>query len=258
MDTHYVDLDPPGSFCQNAAIRELLNVRQPRSFLEVGVGAGHVARMLCVAGWRGYGVDSSPPAIERAARLLEPFIKQGRFELHQTKVLDMPDASQQVDVVLSLMVMEHVEDDGAFVRRLCSFVRPGGILLIGVPARMEKWSVEDDTAGHYRRYSRRGLQALVEASGVRKPRVWSVAVPTANLLFGASTRQIRKHYAQVGLTKAEQTAMSGIRDIPFKTVFPRWCRLILNDYVMWPLCVLQRLFYRTDLGLSLIACGDVN
>lgn len=253
----YVALDPPGSICQNAAIRELLNLRRPRRFMEVGVGSGGVARMLCKAGWQGCGVDSSAAAFARASQLLQPYINAGTFHLHHADVIDLVPHGDGADVVISMMVMEHQEDEPAFLRQLQRLAKPGGTLLIGVPARMDKWTIEDETVGHYRRYERQQLKKLLTTNGLHELAVWSVAVPVSNALLWASTRQVRAHSTPAGATKDDQTLMSGVRDIPFKTVFPFWCRVILNDYTMWPLCQLQRLFYGTNLGLTLIACGIV-
>ena len=253
----YVSLDPPGSICQNAAIRELIDIRRPRRFVEVGVGGGSVARMLCRAGWHGCGLDSSPAALERARQFLAPWISDGRFQLHQAEGSGFAADACTADVVISMMVLEHQEQDRAFLGQLLRLARSGGTAIIGVPARMDKWSLEDDTVGHYRRYERRQLEDLLAASGLRQVLVRSVAVPTANALFWASTRQVKRHARLAPAAKPEQTAISGIREIPFKTVFPAWCRLLLNDYTMWPLCQLQRLFYGTNLGLTLIARGEV-
>jgi len=55
------------------------------------------------------------------------------------------------DVGCALMVIEHLEDDVGFVRRLSSNVRRGGWVLIVVPAGVNKWTYEDDLVGHLRR-----------------------------------------------------------------------------------------------------------
>lgn len=254
----FIALDPPGTICQNAALRELLDLTQPRRFMEVGVGAGGVARMLCQAGWQGCGVDSSDAAIQRAAHRLDAHIKTGTFHLHHSEVGIVDAHEQPIDVVVSMMVLEHQEDERAFLNRLRSLVRPGGMLVIGVPARMDHWSIEDDKVGHYRRYERNQLTSVLESAGLRNLVVRSVGVPISNLLFRASTRQVRAYSADAPNDKVEQTAESGVREIPFKTVFPRWCRLLLNDRALWPVCQLQRLFYGSNLGLTLIARGTVD
>jgi hypothetical protein len=57
------------------------------------------------------------------------------------------------------------------------------------------------------------------------------------------------------LQKSEQTLASGIREIPFKTVFPAPFKLVLNRWTMLPFVLLQRLFYRSSLGITVLACG---
>jgi hypothetical protein len=58
------------------------------------------------------------------------------------------------------------------------------------------------------------------------------------------------------LPRRAQTEASGIRDIPFKTMFPSVFRLVLNARALYPLLALQRLFYRSNLGLTLIGFGE--
>jgi len=63
--------------------------------------------------------------------------------------------------------------------------------------------------------------------------------------------------AKVGQSQREQTETSGIRDIPWKTVFPSWVRIILNRKMLYPLFVIQRMFYRTGLGVVMMGMGRV-
>jgi hypothetical protein len=133
-----------------------------------------------------------------------------------------------------MMVAEHIADDVSFVRTLSSFVRPGGQVIVGVPGRRDRWGYEDEVAGHLRRYERQDLRHLLQAAGLDDVEVWSVSVPVANVLFHLGNRLVRR--ATTGeseaATPAEQTATSGIREIPWKTVFPRWCGLLLNRYTL--------------------------
>ncbi len=64
-------------------------------------------------------------------------------------------------------VLEHVEDDTAFLRQLHAKLAPGGRLYISVPAYRLLWSVEDDYAGHFRRYRLAELGRVLEAAGFR-------------------------------------------------------------------------------------------
>lgn len=73
------------------------------------------------------------------------------------------------DLITALDVIEHIEDDNAAVASLVSMLKPGGRLIITVPAFMVLWDQHDVINKHFRRYSRRGLMALVpcDASIVR-------------------------------------------------------------------------------------------
>jgi hypothetical protein len=158
-----------------------------------------------------------------------------------------------------MMVAEHVPDDTGFVRTVAALVKSGGQVIIGVPGRRDRWGYEDEVVGHLRRYERDDLERLLRAAGLEDVRVWSAAVPVANLLFHVGNRMVRRGTnADVESQPAErQTETSGIREIPWKTVFPRWCGLLLNRYALYPLFVLQRLFYRSSLGITLIGSGRV-
>src|SRR5262249_12633559 len=156
---------------------------------------------------------------------------------------------------VSLMVMEHIEDDRAFANRLASLASPGGHLIIGVPGRRDRWSIEDETVGHWRRYERDDLARVLESAGLRNVAVWSVAVPVANVRFHAGNMLLRlggEGAKKDTLSRQAQTEDSGIREIPFKTMFPPVFRLVLNRFTMAPMFALQRLFYRTGRGLTLI------
>jgi SAM-dependent methyltransferase len=171
--------------------------------------------------------------------------------------MTMANPEAGFDLALSLMVMEHIEDDAAFIARVVDLVRPGGTVIIGVPGRMDRWGVEDETAGHFRRYEKSGLALALCDAGLERVVVRSVSVPVANLLFHLGNVLIRHagEERKLALGQEARTQTSGIRDIPFKTVFPKPFKLILNPVAMAPLFMLQHLFYGSGLGLTLIASG---
>ncbi len=79
-------------------------------------------------------------------------------------------AEASVDSIYSLNVLEHIEDDAGALHSLRRVLRPGGTLLIYVPAFNLLYSSMDEKVGHYRRYRRRALMRLVSASGFRVDR----------------------------------------------------------------------------------------
>ncbi len=255
-----IEIPPPGSFCQNQALLEIFSRVGGKTFLEVGVGNGELAQFLCGKGYHGSGVDFSATAVEEARTRLQSYLKSRQFHLLHADFETMPIPERNADIALSMMVMEHVEDDVGFVKKLISVTRPGGHVIIGVPGRMDRWSFEDETVGHLRRYEKKQLETLLRKCGLQQVEVWSVSVPVANLLFSLSCFLVRNSQEKQKLnqTSLTQTQTSGIRKIPFKTVFPAFFRLFLNSVTLRPLFWIQRCFYRTDLGLTLIAFGRVS
>jgi SAM-dependent methyltransferase len=76
-------------------------------------------------------------------------------------------AIEGVDLVYTLNVLEHIADDAAAVRALASKLKPGGTLLVYVPAFELLYSSFDRKIGHLRRYEQKTLCGLVEAAGLR-------------------------------------------------------------------------------------------
>jgi SAM-dependent methyltransferase len=255
----FVTIDPPATFCMKEALRDALKTRPGRTFLDVGCGAGGMSKLLCDAGWIGVGIDFSPAAAAISQKVMAPYIASARYSLHAGDVLDLPADFAKVDLVISYMVMEHVEDDVGFIRKVAAYAKPGGTVILGVPGRRDRWSVEDETVGHFRRYDRGDLERVLREAGLSNETVWSIAVPVANVLFNLSVWLIGRsgETAKAGQSQRAQTETSGIREIPWKTVFPSWVRLILNRTTLAPLFVLQRLFYGTGLGITMMGTARV-
>ncbi len=255
----FVKIDPPGQFCTYEALRDAVKVRGGSTFLDVGCGGGTISKLLCDEGCTGVGVDFSGDAIEIARKTLANEIAEGRYNLHHGDVHDLPADFTKVDFAISYMVMEHVADDIGFIRTIAQFVKPGGNIILGVPGRRDRWSIEDETVGHLRRYDRTDLDAVLRKAGLNDVDVWSVAVPTANLLFNIGAWLVKNsdEVKKIGQSQREQTESSGIRDIPWKTTFPSWVKLILNRWSLWPLFVVQRRFYNTGLGVTMMGMGRV-
>jgi SAM-dependent methyltransferase len=254
----FVKIDPPGTFCTQEALRDALKERRGQTFLDVGCGGGDLSKLICDAGLTGVGLDFSERAIEVATTVMDPYIKKGQYRLQLGDVHDLP-ADFKVDLAISYMVMEHVEDDVGFIQKIANFVKPGGNIILAVPGRRDRWSLEDETVGHLRRYDREDLDAVLQKAGLNQVSIWSVGVPTINMLFNVSLWMVARsgEAAKVGQSQREQTETSGIRAIPWKTVFPSWVRIILNRKTLYPLFVIQRMFYRTGLGVVMMGMGRV-
>ena len=80
-----------------------------------------------------------------------------------TSISDLPSAA--TDCAFLMDVLEHVDQDDVLLRDLLRVVRPGGLVVITVPAHRTLWSDHDVFLGHWRRYNRRELLHLVESCG---------------------------------------------------------------------------------------------
>jgi SAM-dependent methyltransferase len=131
-----------------------------RNALEIGCGHGVAREML----ERDLGIAVDGCDLNRAAL---DIAKPGKGNLFVYNILDQePSLLGRYDGVLLLDVIEHIDDDAAFLRAALRHLRSGGIVAVNVPASMMLFSDYDRVAGHVRRYTQHGLRELLESCGV--------------------------------------------------------------------------------------------
>ncbi|WP_315819590.1 class I SAM-dependent methyltransferase [Paraflavitalea speifideaquila] len=74
---------------------------------------------------------------------------------------------QQFDTIVALNVVEHIEDDKKAIDNCVQLLKPGGQLVVLVPAFQSLYNLFDEELGHYRRYTARTLGQLQEGQGLR-------------------------------------------------------------------------------------------
>jgi SAM-dependent methyltransferase len=136
--------------------------------LDIGCGAANMAHHLRHYG-HVVGVDSNPRPLEVA--------KQRGMEVYEGVADKLPFGDGQFDLIAMLDTVEHVPDQDAAFRE-CRRVlaapekgKPGGRLLVTVPAFMFLWSKNDVLNMHQRRYSLPELKAKMEQHGFRVLRI---------------------------------------------------------------------------------------
>jgi SAM-dependent methyltransferase len=114
---------------------------------------------LEAAGYRVSGLDVSRRALERLDR-------PGRrlIEADLTRREEPSRDGPAFDAVLALDVIEHLDDHRAAVARLGGLLRPGGWLVVTVPALPKLYSEFDRVQGHRRRYRPEDLRATFDSS----------------------------------------------------------------------------------------------
>lgn len=127
--------------------------------LDVGCNWGFFAGELQKEGFRNiHGTDISEEAIHYGA-------DRGINNLTVSKAERLPYSNDFFDASMALDVIEHIEDDTAALREMYRVTKQGGYCFLMVPAYEFLWSMQDDVAKHFRRYTKGSLVAVAEASG---------------------------------------------------------------------------------------------
>lgn len=143
--------------------REFGNGRSP-DILSVGCGPAEGLKWLvpyCGEG-KVVGLDSELIHAESTPANVE-------FVVGSLEESSLPERS--FDLVLALDVLEHLNDDLVGLQKIKSFIKPGGLLLITVPALPSLWGGQDVVSHHLRRYTRRSLAALLANGGLKNCRL---------------------------------------------------------------------------------------
>ena len=128
--------------------------------LDFGAGTGTFMRLMDNFEYRLSAVETDA--------VLASGIEARGFSV-APRVADFPDES--FDLIYSLNVLEHIENDADAFAELASRVKVGGRIAIYVPAFQHLYSKFDASIGHYRRYSKKGLERLAYLDGLRIERL---------------------------------------------------------------------------------------
>lgn len=244
---------PPGTLLQLMYLHERLRCLPPGRFVEIGPGSGEITNLLLNAGWVGQSYDLEMRTIEA---LKERFIKEiaeHRFTPVNEDYL-LVKATEKVDLVISCMVMEHLEENAqsVFMTQSLENLKQDGVMIGLVPGSPAHWGIEDDIAGHCRRYTRNSIKALATNSGWRLQHIAGLTFPMSNFLLPISNFLVNRSERQkLTLTALERTKQSGMRSVKYKTHFPSLLGIMLNKYTLLPLHIIQKLCAKSERALVL-------
>ncbi|MET4896857.1 class I SAM-dependent methyltransferase [Sphingomonadaceae bacterium jetA1] len=127
--------------------------------LEIGCGTGHNIPMLAAFGTVD-AIEIDPAARAIAAQRL------GR-PVGDAPLPELPGIARGAyDLVAVLDVVEHIQDDVAALAAMKTCLKPGGKILIAVPAHQWMWSAHDVVNHHHRRYSKTTLVNAIKKAGL--------------------------------------------------------------------------------------------
>lgn len=193
------------------------------------------------------GVEPDDSSVEMARE---------RIEAVGGVVLHAPTGSRRLartTWVCAFEVLEHVEDDACALADRAALVRPGGHLMLSVPAWPERFAPTDVRSGHFRRYSPQGLAELVTVAGFEVPRTTVYAWPLGYALEVVRNRTDARYLLQASRDgrspdMAELTAASGRVRQPGRRAFG-----LAVEAATLPFALLQRFAPARGTGLVSLA-----
>lgn len=140
----------------NAYLTELAVSHLPPGgrYLDFGAGIGTFTRAVAAYGRQVTALDTEPTHVDALRH-------QGFSAI--TSLDGLPD--EAFDGAWSFNVLEHIQDDLSVLMDLRRVIRPGGTLVVYLPALPQLWTAMDDKVGHFRRYTRSSLSTTLRAAG---------------------------------------------------------------------------------------------
>jgi 2-polyprenyl-3-methyl-5-hydroxy-6-metoxy-1,4-benzoquinol methylase len=184
--SHAEELEEIGEcdFWSKVKTRLILDLIEGKSVLDVGCGAGRLARTLLDEGYDVTVIDSDEKAIEIAKKKdIVGFVAD----------VSNWETDAKFDCIVAADILEHINDDRSIIRRTHEMLKTGGYLILNVPAYKFLFGQHDISLGHKRRYSDGELRAKLKEAGfkIEVQRHWNLlALPITILL----TRILKRDY----------------------------------------------------------------
>lgn len=171
--------------------------------LDVGCGTGLMLDEF--KSWSPVGLDFSGAALKYCRQ-------RGLSQILRGDVTNLPIASDSIDLILALDLMEHVDRHDLMIREFHRVLKPGGCLMATVPAHPTLWSDHDIALHHFRRYTRGSLRALLKHGGL-KPLKFSYAI-TFTYPAIVAFRKLQKWWCGLRGTKKREAARAHLIPLP--------------------------------------------
>ncbi|MBF0341970.1 MAG: class I SAM-dependent methyltransferase [Magnetococcales bacterium] len=238
-------LTTPRAFLRWQCVASLLREWPPGRFLEMGAGRGDFTACLLAQGFSGVCYDLGADNRQHLKNRFPP-------STHPLQVVEdlqtVPEAS--FDYLLAFEVLEHIPNDAETLNQWLGHLRPGGRILLSVPAHQRKFDREDHYNGHVRRYEKAQLHALLTSNNIHTVQIVNYGFPLTNLLrlFNPLLFPSRTAHSQ-----EERSIKSGLtrrcdRFLPNKNQ-------PLPDFLLRACARLQRPFFDKDIGDGYVATG---
>jgi ubiquinone/menaquinone biosynthesis C-methylase UbiE len=136
---------------------DLGDIPESAALLDVGCGTGLNYSVLSKFG-KVFGADPSTEALSFAR-------SRGLEHLVLSRAEDLQFPNEMFDVITSMDVLEHTDNDLVSLQEMWRVLKPGGIVVITVPAYGFLWSEHDEALHHRRRYTAHELRNKLTTAG---------------------------------------------------------------------------------------------
>lgn len=199
--------------------------------LDVGCGTGGLMDRLAKRAESVVGVDISPEALRYCA-----VRRHENLLLSDATHIALP--SEHFDVITAIGVIEHLDDDRAFLVEMKRLLKPGGVLVMLTSSFPFLWSMHDTANHHKRRYYLRSLEREIQANGFEAIRFSHLNF----FLFPLLAPMLLLHRLVYGLQ-----AKKAARILP---VPPRIINALLTQVLLFESALIR--WFRLPWGISMI------
>ncbi len=126
----------------------------------------------------GYGQFGSVTGVEPDPHAVRLAQARGGGSYCRADGVRLPFRDGTFDVVIASDVLEHIKDDSGAMTEMARVLRPGGSMIISVPAHQWLFSYHDAALQHFRRYSKVTLRGLLarERLRIRRLSYWNTTL----------------------------------------------------------------------------------
>lgn len=253
---------PPGTILQRLYIKKRLQQLSfnQKTFLEFGGGDGSLSNLLLNKGLSGMCFDLNNDSCLINESYNSLFITQNKFSVLNENLLEYDFGKRKFDVIISSMVIEHLDENSVnrYYEKCKSILKSNGVIITLVPANMDYWGIEDEIAGHFKRYCFDDFKIISKNHSLKIKKIAGLTYPLSNFLFPLSNYFVKKQEtAKLSMTKEQQTLLSGNRNVRMKTHFPKLAILFLNEITLFPFYLMQILFKSSNKAM-VIYCELTN
>lgn len=131
--------------------------------VEVGAGIGGTTLVLCNGDQKSWTcIEPDGTLTDKIQQLIDKKELPNYCSIVKGTLKDVSPANKY-DAIIYIDVIEHIEDDKAEVNLATQYLKPGGTLIVLVPAHQYLYNEFDAALGHFRRYDRKMLRGVVPA-----------------------------------------------------------------------------------------------